>query len=207
MWSVIGALSQVCDLPVTTAVTCPTVRIHPVDRRPGRRDQRGAARGPLHPRRRHGEALNEHVLGDAWPTADVRLEMLEEAVGLMRELWRATSSTTDGRHYTVDTARIYTLPDAPPPIYVSGFGPKATELAARIGDGYITTSPDPTCSTRFREAGGRQAGPGRGQGLLGADRGRGRRDRPPALGQQPACPASSRRCCPHPGTSSRRPSW
>ncbi len=34
------------------------------------------------------------------------------------------------------------VPDSPPPIYVSGFGPKSAELAGRIGDGYITTAPD-----------------------------------------------------------------
>src|ERR1700712_2207692 len=29
VWSTIGALSQACSLPITTAVTCPTVRLHP----------------------------------------------------------------------------------------------------------------------------------------------------------------------------------
>jgi G6PDH family F420-dependent oxidoreductase len=101
-----------------------------------------------------GEALNEHILGDAWPTANVRLEMLEEAVGLIRELLTGEVVSHRGRHYTVDTARIYTLPDTPPPIYVSGFGPKATDLAARIGDGYVTTSPDTELLERFREGSG-----------------------------------------------------
>ena len=89
-----------------------------------------------------GEALNEHILGDAWPQTDVRLEMLEEAVEVMRELWRGGFVNHHGKHYTVENARIYTLPDTPPPIYVSGFGPKAVDLAARIGDGYISTMPD-----------------------------------------------------------------
>jgi alkanesulfonate monooxygenase SsuD/methylene tetrahydromethanopterin reductase-like flavin-dependent oxidoreductase (luciferase family) len=34
-----------------------------------------------------GENLNEHIFGDWWPPADVRLEMLEEAVEVMRILW------------------------------------------------------------------------------------------------------------------------
>ncbi len=101
-----------------------------------------------------GEALNEHILGDAWPTADVRLAMLEEAVDVIRKLFTGETVTHGGDFYTVDTAQLYTLPDQPPPIYVSGFGPKATELAARIGDGYITTSPDADLLGRFKEQSG-----------------------------------------------------
>jgi G6PDH family F420-dependent oxidoreductase len=101
-----------------------------------------------------GEALNEHVLGDAWPSADTRLEMLEEAVALIRELWEGGFVTTRGRHYRVDTARIYTLPDQPPPIFMSGFGPKATDVAARIADGYISTQADPELVGRFKSATG-----------------------------------------------------
>ena len=70
---------------------------------------------------------------------------------MMRRLWTEEFVTHHGRHYTLDTARIYTRPEQPPPVYVSGFGPEATDLAARIGDGYITTSPDPDLLKRFRE--------------------------------------------------------
>ncbi|HEY0700954.1 MAG TPA: TIGR03557 family F420-dependent LLM class oxidoreductase [Micromonospora sp.] len=154
VWSTIGALSQVCRLPVTTAVTCPTIRIHPAVIA-----QAAATSAVLHSGRfalgvGSGEALNEHILGGAWPTADVRLEMLEEAVEVIRELWRGEFTSHRGRHYTVDTARIYTRPETPPPIYVSGFGPKAIDLAARIGDGYISTMPDAELVKRFRDGGG-----------------------------------------------------
>ena len=101
-----------------------------------------------------GEALNEHVLGDPWPSADVRLEMLEEAVELMRRLWTGEVVTTQGTHYDVDTARIYTLPDEPPPVYVSAFGPKALDLAARIGDGFINTADDAEAVASFKEKSG-----------------------------------------------------
>ena len=101
-----------------------------------------------------GEALNEHIFGDAWPQADVRLEMLEEAVEVLRALWGGDFVSHHGKHYTVEHARIYTLPDTPPPIYVSGFGPKAIDLAARIGDGYVSTMPDGEMVRRFRENGG-----------------------------------------------------
>ncbi|MFG1917255.1 TIGR03557 family F420-dependent LLM class oxidoreductase [Micromonospora sp. NPDC048898] len=154
VWSMIGALSQVCSLPVTTAVTCPTVRIHPAVIA-----QAAATSAVLHGGRfvlgvGTGEALNEHIFGDAWPHADVRLEMLEEAVEVLRELWGGGFVNHRGKHYTVENARIYTLPDTPPSIYVSGFGPKAIDLAARIGDGYVSTMPDGDMVRRFRENGG-----------------------------------------------------
>jgi G6PDH family F420-dependent oxidoreductase len=154
VWSMIGALSQVCRLPVTTAVTCPTVRLHPAVVA-----QAAATSAVLHEGRFQlgvgsGEALNEHILGDAWPEAAVRLEMLEEAVTVMRELWKGADVSHRGRHYTVQNARIYTLPDSPPKVYVSGFGPKAIDLAARIGDGFVSTAPDGDAVKRFRENGG-----------------------------------------------------
>ena len=154
VWSVIGALSQMTTLPVTTAVTCPTVRINPVVIAQAAATSAVMLEGRFTLGVGTGEALNEHVLGDVWPTVDVRLEMLEEAITLMRELWKGDFVNHGGRHYTADTARIYTLPDVPPPVFVSGFGPKATELAARIGDGYITTSPDRELLDRFREDSG-----------------------------------------------------
>jgi G6PDH family F420-dependent oxidoreductase len=154
VWSMIGALSQVCRLPVTTAVTCPTVRVHPAVIA-----QAAATSAVLHEGRFQlgigsGEALNEHILGDAWPEAAVRLEMLEEAVAVMRELWKGDDVSHRGRHYTVQNARIYTLPDSPPKVYVSGFGPKAIDLAARIGDGFVSTAPDGDAVKRFRDNGG-----------------------------------------------------
>jgi G6PDH family F420-dependent oxidoreductase len=154
VWSMIGALSQVCRLPVTTAVTCPTVRIHPAVIA-----QAAATSAVLHEGRFQlgigsGEALNEHILGDAWPEAAVRLEMLEEAVTVLRELWKGANVSHRGRHYTVQNARIYTLPESPPKIYVSGFGPKAIDLAARIGDGFVSTAPDGDAVKRFRDNGG-----------------------------------------------------
>ncbi|HEY0691433.1 MAG TPA: TIGR03557 family F420-dependent LLM class oxidoreductase [Kribbella sp.] len=154
VWSTIGALSQVCELPVTTAVTCPTVRIHPAVIAQAAATSAVLLNGRFTLGIGTGEALNEHILGDAWPTVDVRLEMLEEAVEIMRRLWTEEFVSHYGKHYTVDTARIYTRPDAPLPIYMSGFGPEATDVAARIADGYITTSPDDKLLRRFRQNGG-----------------------------------------------------
>jgi G6PDH family F420-dependent oxidoreductase len=72
----------------------------------------------------------------------------------MRSLWKGGFVEHRGRHYTVQNARIYTLPDEPPPVYVSGFGPKAVDLAARIGDGYLSVVPDADLVQRFRSGGG-----------------------------------------------------
>ena len=101
-----------------------------------------------------GEALNEHILGDHWPPADVRLEMLEESIELIRELWTGRQVEHYGTHYAVENARIYTLPDELPPILVSGFGPKAIDLAARVGDGYVLVGSDAESVQRFRASGG-----------------------------------------------------
>jgi G6PDH family F420-dependent oxidoreductase len=154
VWGVIGALSQASTLPVTTAVTCPTVRIHPAVIAQASATAAVQLQGRFTLGVGSGEALNEHILGDAWPSANVRLEMLEEAIELIRRLWTGEQVEHDGIHYTVENARIYTLPETSPDLYVSGFGPKAVQLAARVGDGYCMVSPDADAVTRFREGGG-----------------------------------------------------
>jgi G6PDH family F420-dependent oxidoreductase len=154
VWSTIGALSQVCRLPVTTAVTCPTRRIHPAIIAQAAATSAVLLDGRFVLGVGTGEALNEHILGDVWPSAGVRLEMLEEALEVIRKLWSGKFVDHHGRHYTVEHARIYTRPDTPPPIYLSGFGAKSTDLAARVGDGYICTVPDPDLVRRFRHGGG-----------------------------------------------------
>lgn len=152
VWSLIGAISQVCDLPITTAVTCPTVRIHPAIIAQAAATSAVLTKGRFILGVGSGEALNEHILGDVWPAASTRQEMLEEAIELIRELWRGESLTTSGRHYQVDRARIYTLPDEPPPIYVSAFGEHSLDLACRVADGLITTQPDTDSVRRFKDA-------------------------------------------------------
>src|SRR5687767_6204733 len=136
VWSVIGALAEATTLPVTTGVTCPTVRIHPAIIAQAAATSRMLHEGRFQLGVGSGEALNEHILGGRWPEADVRLEMLEEAVEVMRLLWHGGQQSHRGRHYTVENARVYDLPDTPPPVLVSGFGPKAVRVAAKIGDGF-----------------------------------------------------------------------
>jgi G6PDH family F420-dependent oxidoreductase len=151
VWTTIGAIAQATDgMKVSTAVTCPTVRIHP-----GIIAQAAATcavmlGGNFVLGVGSGEALNEHIFGDRWPEADERLEMLEEAVEVIRKLWEGGVHDHRGRHYRLEHCRVYDLPDTPPPIVVSGFGLKAVELAAKIGDGYCTVGPDAELVSLFR---------------------------------------------------------
>ncbi|MFF4715624.1 LLM class F420-dependent oxidoreductase [Streptomyces eurythermus] len=154
VWSVIGALSQAVSLPVETAVTCPTVRIHPAVLAQAAATSAVLTGGRFRLGVGTGEALNEHILGDHWPPVRVRLEMLEEAIEVMRRLFTGEEVSHHGKHYTVENARLYTIPDEPVPIDISAFGPKALSLASRAGDGFITMMPDREAVTRFREGGG-----------------------------------------------------
>jgi coenzyme F420-dependent glucose-6-phosphate dehydrogenase len=156
VWSVIGGIAQATSrLSLGTGVTCPLMRIHPAVIA-----QAAATAAAMMPGRfflgvGSGENLNEHILGDHWPEADVRLEMLEEAVSLIRRLWEGETLSHRGRYYRVENARIYSRPDQPPPILVAGSGKKATALAGRIGDGFIGTKPDAEVVKSFEDAGGR----------------------------------------------------
>jgi coenzyme F420-dependent glucose-6-phosphate dehydrogenase len=162
VWSVLGAIAiETEHLHIGTGVTCPLIRTHPAIIA-----QAAATAAAMLPGRFFlgvgtGENLNEHVHGDRWPSASERREMLEEAVELMRLLWQGELCSFEGKHYRVDDARIYTLPDAPIEVVVAAGGPLAAELAGRIGDGLVSTAPDPELVERFERAGGR--GPRYGQ--------------------------------------------
>jgi G6PDH family F420-dependent oxidoreductase len=130
------------------------VRIHPAILAQAAATTQAMARGRFFFGVGSGEALNEHILGDRWPEVDVRLDMLREAVEVMRRLWTGEQVSHHGRHYTVENAQLYTLPDQPPPVIVSGFGPKAAQLAAEIGDGYFGTQPSSELLETYERAGG-----------------------------------------------------
>ncbi|MEU4832539.1 TIGR03557 family F420-dependent LLM class oxidoreductase [Streptosporangium sp. NPDC023615] len=154
VWTVIGAVAEATSLPITTAVTCPLVRTHPAIIAQAAATTAALTGGRFKLGVGTGEALNEHILDSRWPPAAERLEMLEEAVELMRDLWSGRLVTHRGTHYRVDTARLYTLPDEPPPVYMSAFGEKAVTLAGKIADGYICTSPSAELVEKFHKAGG-----------------------------------------------------
>ncbi len=154
VWSVLGALATMTEMRLVTSVTCPTVRIHP-----GIIAQAAATTAVMAPGRftlgvGSGENLNEHIFGDRWPEVDVRLEMLREAIEVMRLMWTGGRVSHHGQHYTLENARLYTVPDEAPRVVISGFGPKAVELAAEIGDGYFGTSPEKKLLDTFDEHSG-----------------------------------------------------
>ena len=143
VWSTLGGIAKATEkIRVGTGVTCPMIRIHPAIVA-----QAAATVAAMMPKRFFlgvgtGENLNEHVLGDRWPLPDERLEMLEEAVDVMRLLWKGGEQTHRGKHYTVDHARVYTLPREQIDVYVAASNPNAAEVAQKIGDGLISTAPD-----------------------------------------------------------------
>ena len=154
VWTVIGARSQVTSLPISTAVTCPMIRMHPAIVAQAAATASVQCEGRFVLGVGTGEALNEHILGDRWPPSGVRRGMLREAVQLIRALHAGGEVTHHGQHYTVENAEIFTWPKQPPPIYVSGLGPAAARLAGEIGDGFCCAMPSGELVQAFREAGG-----------------------------------------------------
>ncbi|MBV9208313.1 MAG: TIGR03557 family F420-dependent LLM class oxidoreductase [Actinobacteria bacterium] len=155
VWSVIGAISQATSLPVTTAVTCPIMRMHPALVAQAAATSAVLTDGRFNLGVGSGEALNEHIVGQRWPGAEERLDMLEEAVGLIRELFTGRLVNHRGQYFTAETARLYSVPAESPPIYMSGFGEQSVQLAAQIADGYMTVSPDADMVRLYRDSGGR----------------------------------------------------
>jgi coenzyme F420-dependent glucose-6-phosphate dehydrogenase len=156
VWSVLGGIAVATErMRIGTGVTCPLIRIHPTIIA-----QAAATVGSMFEGRFFlgvgtGENLNEHIHGDRWPAASIRLEMLEEAIELIRELWKGGMCRFEGRHYRAENARIYTLPDEPIEILVAAAAPGAAELAATSGEGLISTSPDADLLSTYRDAGGK----------------------------------------------------
>ena len=156
VWSVIGGIAHATGaLRLGTGVTCPTMRIHPAIVAHAAATAAAMMPGRFFLGVGTGENLNEHILGDHWPPSDVRREMLEEAVEVIRLLWEGGSQSYYGGYYTVENARLYTLPEEPPPIVVAASGPRAAEMAGRIGDGFVGTSADAELLDTFDRAGGK----------------------------------------------------
>ena len=155
VWSVIGGIARETErLRLGTGVTCPTIRIHPAIVA-----QAAATSASMMPGRFFlgvgtGENLNEHVVGEGWPSADERLAMLAEALEVMRLLWQGGEQTHRGEFYDVEDARLYTLPEEPVEVAVAAAKPNAADLAGRMGDALINTAPDADIIGRFDDAGG-----------------------------------------------------
>ncbi|WP_290810118.1 TIGR03557 family F420-dependent LLM class oxidoreductase [Halovivax sp.] len=155
VWTTLGGIAAVTDeIDVGVGVTCPTIRIHPVNvahavgtvaEMLGDRFTFGVGTG---------ENLNEHVVGERWPEHRVRLEMLEESMELMRTLWTGQNTSYRGEHYTVENAKLFTVPDEQPEVVVSAFGTKTARWAAGHGDGLWCSGPQDDVVEAFEDAGG-----------------------------------------------------
>ena len=162
VWSVLGGIAATTErIRVGTGVTCPTIRVHPAIVAQAAATCGAMLNGRFFFGVGTGENLNEHVTGARWPAPDERLELLEEAIGVIRLLWQGGEQTHRGKHYTVDHARLYTLPDASIELAVAAAKPNAAELAGRVGAALVNTVPDAEIVERYRAAGG--SGPCYGQ--------------------------------------------
>jgi coenzyme F420-dependent glucose-6-phosphate dehydrogenase len=154
VWSVLGGIAQVTQrVSVGTGVTCPIMRIHPA-----LVAQAAATVADMMPGRFFlglgtGEYLNEHICGDVWPSIETRRKMLTEAIYIIRDLWKGEEYSCNGTYFTVRDARIYTLPEKLPPIYIAASGPESAELAAEISDGLISTSSGDEVVKSFKKNG------------------------------------------------------
>ena len=162
VWSVIGGIAvSTSDLRLGTGVTCPTIRIHPAIIAQAAATVAAMLPGRFFLGLGTGENLNEHILGDRWPSAAERREMLREAVTVMRGLWEGELYSFQGTYYKVDNARIYTLPREDVELAVAAGGPESAELAAELGAALVGTAPEAELVERYVKAGG--TGPRYGQ--------------------------------------------
>ncbi|MGF7118465.1 TIGR03557 family F420-dependent LLM class oxidoreductase [Methanobacterium oryzae] len=157
VWSTIGGISQVTEnLPIITGVTCPTFRIHPAIIA-----HAAATAASMLPERfilgvGSGENLNEHVLGNDWPSTPKRIDMLAEAIYIIKALWEGGEGLQDyeGFYYKVENAKIYTKPAELPPIYIAAEGEMAATLAGNMGDGLIAQHDNEKAVEIFKNSGG-----------------------------------------------------
>ncbi|RKE17385.1 TIGR03557 family F420-dependent LLM class oxidoreductase [Streptomyces sp. TLI_171] len=154
-WAVLGAAAQATSrLPLMTYVTCPTFRYHPVVVAQQAATVQLLSGGRFRLGLGSGENLNEHVVGRGWPPVAVRQEMLAEAVEIIRALFAGGYVTRSGRHFQVAGAKLWDLPDPPPPIGVAVSGPVSCALAGRLADLAIAVEPERELLAAFEAAGG-----------------------------------------------------
>ena len=138
VWAWLGALGATTSLRFGTGVTPPGFRYHPAIVA-----QAAATLEAMYPGRfwlglGAGEALNEHIVGDYWPEPPVRLDRLVESIEIIRALWTGKVTKYRGAYMRLESARLYTLPPAPPPMLVATAGPIMSERTGRLCDGIIT---------------------------------------------------------------------
>jgi G6PDH family F420-dependent oxidoreductase len=168
-WSVLGAAAQATEhIPLMTYVTCPIRRYHPAVVAQKAATMQLLSDGRFTLGLGAGENLNEHIVGGRWPIVGVRHEMLEEAVDIIRALWAGSTVTYRGKHFDVESAKVWDLPDSPPPIGIAVSGPRSCRLAGAQADVMIAVEPRPELGQMF-DAGGGAGKPRIGQIALSYD--------------------------------------
>ncbi|MEV4545356.1 TIGR03557 family F420-dependent LLM class oxidoreductase [Micromonospora echinaurantiaca] len=155
VWSVLGAVAaRTTTLRLATGVTCPTVRYHPAIIAQAAATLALISDGRFTLGVGAGERLNEHVVGQGFPSVRGRHERLREALEIIRLLWQGGYQSYEGRHLQLEDARVFDLPDAPPVIAVAASGPDSAAMAAELGDGLFATEPKGSIVEHYRSAGG-----------------------------------------------------
>lgn len=138
-WTLIASgAERTSRVRLGTAVTCPMLRYNPAIVAQAFATLASTYKGRIFLGVGTGEALNEVPVGYSWPKGKARLQMLEEAIRVIRMLWNQDYVTFQGKHYSLSAAKLFTKPQTPIPLYVSALGPRAAHLAGRLGDGLIT---------------------------------------------------------------------
>lgn len=157
-WSVLGAVAErTTAVELVSLVTCPFLRYHPAVIAQAAATIALLSDGRFTLGLGAGERLNEHVVGRGWPDVTTRHQMLTESVEAIRALWQGEYTTYRGEHVTVEDARIFSLPERPPPVGIAGSGPSSLDLAVEQGDALILTEPDADLVQRYRDRAGPDA--------------------------------------------------
>lgn len=142
VWSVLSALGERTSGDIGPGATTPSFRWHPA-----MVAQASATLETMYPGRHwlglgSGDAISEHITGEYWPEAPERISRLFEAIDVIKKLFAASRSGRDIRHrgqyFTVETTRLWTMPEVAPPIFVATAGPVTARRAGKTVDGIIT---------------------------------------------------------------------
>ncbi|MDG4831513.1 TIGR03557 family F420-dependent LLM class oxidoreductase [Solwaraspora sp. WMMD1047] len=154
-WSVLGAIAaKTTTIGLATGVTCPTVRYHPAIIAQAAATTAIISDGRFTLGVGAGERLNEHIVGQGFPSVLGRHERLREALEIIRLLWSGGYQSYEGKHLQLEDARVFDLPDPLPPIAVAASGSASATIAAELGDGLFATEPKSEIIDRYRAAGG-----------------------------------------------------
>lgn len=139
-WPVLGALANATGrIGLMTSVTCPIMRYHPAIIAQATATMGSLSRNRFTLGLGSGERLNEHIVGTGWPGVAERHERLSEAIDIIQGLLADTLRNYRGKHFQLDSARLFDRPDQKPTVAIAAGGPQAARLAARKGDGLVAT--------------------------------------------------------------------